>query len=98
MELKKYPLKLSPVCKEIIWGGTKLKSDFGKVCDLEKVAESWELTVRYDGMNTIENGPHTGMTLADYKGHWHKQSASSSQRQIFQHCGARHPGAFRSDP
>ena len=68
MELKKYPLKLSSVCKEIIWGGTKLKSDFGKVCDLEKVAESWELTVRYDGMNVIENGECAGMPLADYLG------------------------------
>lgn len=68
MELKKYPLKLSPVCKEIIWGGTKLKTEFGKVCDLEKVAESWELTVRYDGMNTIVNGECAGMTLADYLG------------------------------
>ena len=68
MELKKYPLKLSPVCKEIIWGGTKLKTEFGKVCDLDKVAESWELTARYDGMNTIVNGEYSGMTLADYLG------------------------------
>ncbi len=68
MALKKYPLKLSPVCKEIIWGGTKLKSEFGKVCDLDKVAESWELTVRYDGMNTIANGEYAGMTLGEYLG------------------------------
>ncbi len=68
MELKKYPLKLSPVCKEIIWGGTKLKTEFGKVCDLEKVAESWELTARYDGMNTIVNGEYAGMTIAEYLG------------------------------
>ena len=68
MELKKYPLKLSPVCKEIIWGGTKLKTEYGKVCNLDKVAETWELTARYDGMNTIVNGEYAGMTIADYLG------------------------------
>lgn len=68
MEMKKYPLKLSPAFKEIIWGGDRLKKDFGKVCDYEKLAESWELTCRYDGMNVIENGEYAGMTLADYLG------------------------------
>lgn len=68
MEMKKYPLKLSPAFKEIIWGGDRLKKDFGKVCDFEKLAESWELTCRYDGMNVIENGEYVGMTLGDYLG------------------------------
>lgn len=68
MEMKKYPLKLSPAFKEIIWGGDRLKKDFGKVCDFEKLAESWELTCRYDGMNVIENGEYAGMTLGDYLG------------------------------
>lgn len=66
MEIKKYPLKLKPVFKEIIWGGNKLKTDYGKKCDFEKLAESWELTVRADGMNIIENGTHKGMTLKAY--------------------------------
>jgi len=66
--MNKYPLKLAPVFKEIIWGGSKLKTDFGKKCDLEKLAESWELTVRSDGMNVIENGEYAGMTLAEYLG------------------------------
>lgn len=68
MERTLYPLKLAPVCKEIIWGGTRLKNEYGKVSDLEKIAESWELTVRGDGMNVIENGPCKGMTLGDYLG------------------------------
>lgn len=68
MEKELYPLKLSPVCKEIIWGGTRLKTEYGKVSPLEKIAESWELTVRSDGMNRIENGPCAGMTLGEYLG------------------------------
>ena len=68
MERNLYPLKLVPVCKEIIWGGNRLKSEYGKVSDLEKIAESWELTVRGDGMNVIDNGEYKGMTLGEYLG------------------------------
>ena len=68
MERNRYPLKLSAVCKEIIWGGNRLKSEYGKVADLDKIAESWELTVRHDGMNVIENGEYAGMTLGEYLG------------------------------
>ena len=66
--MNKYPMKLTPVFKEIIWGGTKLKTDFSKDCSLDKLAESWELTVRHDGMNLIENGEYAGMTLEQYLG------------------------------
>lgn len=68
MERNQYPLKLKSVCKEIIWGGTRLKTEYGKVADLDKIAESWELTVRHDGMNVIENGEYAGMTLGEYLG------------------------------
>ena len=68
MEMNKYPLKLHSVCKEIIWGGNRLKNEYGKVAELDKIAESWELTVRHDGMNVIENGEYAGMTLGEYLG------------------------------
>ncbi len=68
MEREKYPLKLKPVLKETIWGGIKLKQKFGKLCDFDRLAESWELTVREREMNVIENGPYTGMPLGDYLG------------------------------
>ena len=61
-----YPLKLKPAVKEIIWGGDKLKTAYGKEAPFEKLAESWELTVRPDGMNVIENGEYAGMTLGEY--------------------------------
>ncbi len=64
--MKRYPLKLAPAVKEIIWGGNKLKNMYGKKADFENIAESWELTVRPDGMNVIENGEYAGMTLGEY--------------------------------
>ena len=51
-----YPMRLRAVSKEILWGGHKLKDSYNKTAPFEKLAESWELTVRPDGMNTIDNG------------------------------------------
>ena len=60
------PLKLQPEFKEIIWGGNRLKTEYNKKSDLENIAESWELTVRPDGMNKIIGGEYDGYTLEEY--------------------------------
>ncbi len=64
--MKLYPLKLTAAMKEIIWGGSKLKTEYNKKADFDNIAESWELTVRPDGMNVIENGEYAGMPLGEY--------------------------------
>lgn len=61
-----YPLKLTPTVKEILWGGHKLKESYHKSAPFEKLAETWELTVRAQEMNIIENGPAAGQTLENY--------------------------------
>lgn len=61
-----YPLKLNAPCKDYLWGGTKLKTEYGKKCDLDKVAESWELSCHKDGCSVIANGQFAGMKLTDY--------------------------------
>ncbi len=65
---KRYPLKLSYVLKERIWGGNKFASEWGKkAADIgENIGESWELSVRDDEMSKIENGTFAGQTLAEY--------------------------------
>ena len=60
------PIKVQPIFKEIIWGGNRLKTDYNKVSDLNNIAESWELTVRDDGMNTIIGGEFDGLTMQEY--------------------------------
>ena len=60
------PIKLNPVFKEIIWGGNRLKTEYNKKSDLNNIAESWELTVRPDGMNAIIGGDFDGCTLEEY--------------------------------
>lgn len=64
--MKKYPLLIRPVSKEILWGGDKLKKEYAKTAPFDKIAESWELTVRDDGMSVIANGEYSGMELKRY--------------------------------
>ncbi len=60
------PIKLNPIFKEIIWGGNRLKNEYNKKSDLQNIAESWELSVRQDGMNTIVGGEYDGLTMQEY--------------------------------
>ena len=58
-------LKLKPVFKDYIWGGTRLRDDFGYECDLDPIAEGWLLSCHKDGMNTVDGGEHGGEALED---------------------------------
>lgn len=60
----KYPMKLSPSVKDYVWGGNKLKEEWGKRSDSDIIAESWELSCHKDGPCVIENGAYAGKTLA----------------------------------
>lgn len=58
-------LKLKPVLKDYLWGGERLKKDFGFESDLEKVAEGWMLSCHKDGKNLIDGGEFNGQALDD---------------------------------
>lgn len=60
-----YPIKLNPIFKEIVWGGERLKSDFGYESDLNNIAEAWVLTARNDGDNTVKNGQFSGQSFTE---------------------------------
>ncbi|MBQ8961556.1 MAG: mannose-6-phosphate isomerase, class I [Ruminococcus sp.] len=59
------PFELIPPIKDYIWGGTKLREEFGKESSLERLAESWELSCHKDGMSVIGSGEFSGTTLAE---------------------------------
>ena len=59
-------LKLQPALKEYLWGGTRLKEEFGIDSDMEKIAEAWLLSAHPDGQSRIMNGRHKGMYLGTY--------------------------------
>ena len=62
----KYPMKLIAPLKDYLWGGTRLKDEYGKETQLTKVAESWELSCHKDGKSVIANGAAAGQTLAGW--------------------------------
>ena len=59
-------LKLMPAYKSYIWGGSRLKTEYNKVYDGEKLAETWELSCHHDGPSRIVNGTFKGRTLREY--------------------------------
>lgn len=59
-------LKLSPACKDYLWGGHKLKNEYNKVYDGDVLAETWELSCYPDSPSVIVNGPAAGKTLRDW--------------------------------
>ncbi len=61
-----YPLKLSYVQKSMLWGGSNLKKLMNKSSEFEKLAETWELSVRENEMCHITNGEYSGFSLGDY--------------------------------
>ena len=46
--------KTIPAFKDYIWGGSKLKTEFHKNVDLDRVAESWELAAHKDGTSGFD--------------------------------------------
>lgn len=59
-------VKLDPAFKDNLWGGTKLRTVFGKKCDYDIIAESWELSAHPDGQSRIAEGRYRGMLFNDY--------------------------------
>lgn len=59
-------LKLKPSCKDYLWGGERLKTEYHKQYDGEKLAETWELSCHVDGRTLIEEGEFAGKTLQEY--------------------------------
>lgn len=57
--------KLMPTGKDYLWGGTRLREQYGKKIDLTPLAETWECSVHPDGPSYIANGMYKGKTLKE---------------------------------
>ena len=58
-------MKLIPSGKDYLWGGTRLKDEYGKKIDMNPLAESWECSVHPDGPCYVSNGRFKGKTLKE---------------------------------
>lgn len=77
-----YPLLLKPPVKDYLWGGTKLKTDFGFETEKEIAAEAWMLSAHKDGMNIVLNGEHKGKTLNEVLDVWGKSSLGKNAEKF----------------
>ena len=59
-------IKLAPIYKDYLWGGTRLREQFGKNCDYDIVAESWELSAHPDGQSIVASGKYIGLLFGDF--------------------------------
>lgn len=59
-------LKLKPHCVDTLWGGDRLRKDYGIEYNGPNLAEAWMLSCHPDGPSRIENGDYAGQTLIDY--------------------------------
>ncbi len=59
-------IKLTAHCTDYIWGGNRLREEYGKVMDSDKIAESWELSCHKDGKSIVASGEYSGKTLPEY--------------------------------
>ena len=55
-------LKLTPSCKDYLWGGERLKAEFGVQSKMHPLAEAWVLSAHPDGPSYLEDGS----MLAEY--------------------------------
>lgn len=63
-------LFLEPVFKEVVWGGTRLRDQFGYDVTGDHVGECWGISAHPNGDCIIKNGSFSGMHLSTlYKEH-----------------------------
>lgn len=58
-------MKLFPAGKDYLWGGKRLKEEYGKKLPYDPLAETWECSVHPDGKSVVVNGKYAGRTLKD---------------------------------
>jgi len=65
MERTLYPLKFSPIFKQVIWGGEKLRTSLNKENAPENTGESWEISGVESNVSIVSNGFLEGNSLEE---------------------------------
>lgn len=60
------PVKLLPACKNNLWGGVKLREQFGIQTDVDPLAEAWVLSAHPDGESVVVGGEYDGLPFSQY--------------------------------
>lgn len=76
------PLFLQSVMQEKIWGGTKLRDEFGYEIPSDKVGEYWAISAHPHGVSTIKNGRFAGQGLDKVYAE-HRELFGNSNEPVF---------------
>lgn len=77
------PIFLKPVFKQMIWGGSRLGTDFGYDIPGDDTGECWAISAHPNGDGTVADGEYAGMKLSEL---WQQH------RELFGHVeGDRYP-------
>ena len=76
------PLFLQSVMQEKIWGGTKLRDEFGYEIPSDKVGEYWAISAHPHGVSTIKNGRFAGTGLDQLYAE-HRELFGNSSEPVF---------------
>ena len=81
--MKLLPIRLKSVYRDYVWGGSRLKREYGKADAFEHTAESWELSCLPGSESRAAEGEYEGMTLSEI--------AAGREREFF---GSKCPEKF----
>lgn len=63
-------MMMDPVCTHNVWGGTRIRDDFGFQVEGDDIGECWGVSAHPNGDGTVRNGSLKGMKLSEvYKAH-----------------------------
>ncbi len=65
-----YPLLLKAPVKDYLWGGNRLKEEYGYESESDIAAEAWVLSCHKDGESVVRNGEFAGQTLSEVLEIW----------------------------
>lgn len=76
------PMFLKPVFQEKIWGGNRLKTEFGYDIPSDHTGECWAISAHAHGPAIVENGPYKGETLDEV---WqnHREVFGNAKGDVF---------------
>ena len=77
-----YPLLLKAPVKDYLWGGNKLKTEYGFESDNEIAAEAWVLSCHKDGTNTVVGGEFDGKSLLEVLNIWGEKALGERAKKF----------------
>ncbi len=83
-----YPFKFTPILKEKVWGGRKLKTKLNKKADKEHIGESWELSCLPGAVSVVSEGSMEGLSLSQLT---ERYKDSFTGKKIYKRFGNNFP-------